>query len=149
MRLSIQAELAQNYFQLRALDAQKRILDFTMDAFQQSLKLTQNRYEVGVAGQADVAVARTQLESTRAQSIDLDWQRGQYEHAIAVLMGQAPSQFSLPPAVFTFTLLVSSSAQKAMRPTIGFPRLGTFDAPVAPASFVQVAVVPVREWSTA
>ncbi|WAI83694.1 MULTISPECIES: efflux transporter outer membrane subunit [Achromobacter] len=103
-RLSAQAALVQTYFQLRVLDEQKRLLDATVAAYERSLKLTQNRYEVGVAGQADVAVARTQVESTRAQSIDLDWQRGQYEHAIAVLMGQAPSQFGLPPAVFTLQL---------------------------------------------
>lgn len=103
-RLSAQAALVQTYFQLRVLDEQKRLLDATVAAYERSLKLTQNRYEVGVAGQADVAVARTQVESTRAQSIDLDWQRGQYEHAIAVLMGQAPSQFGLAPAVFTLQL---------------------------------------------
>ena len=103
-RLSAQAALVQTYFQLRVLDEQKRLLDATVAAYERSLKLTQNRYEVGVAGQADVAVARTQVESTRAQSIDLDWQRGQYEHAIAVLMGQAPSQFSLAPAVFTLQM---------------------------------------------
>ncbi|MCD0498679.1 efflux transporter outer membrane subunit [Achromobacter sp. MY14] len=103
-RLSAQAALVQTYFQLRVLDEQKRLLDATVAAYERSLKLTQNRYEVGVAGQADVAVARTQVESTRAQSIDLDWQRGQYEHAIAVLMGQAPSHFSLAPSVFTLQL---------------------------------------------
>ncbi|WP_240669436.1 efflux transporter outer membrane subunit [Achromobacter spanius] len=103
-RLSAQAALVQTYFQLRVLDEQKRLLDATVAAYERSLKLTQNRYEVGVAGQADVAVARTQVESTRAQSIDLDWQRGQYEHAIAVLMGQAPSHFSLVPSVFTLQL---------------------------------------------
>ncbi|EHK64703.1 efflux transporter outer membrane subunit [Achromobacter arsenitoxydans] len=103
-RLSAQAALAQTYLQLRVLDEQKRLLDATVAAYEKSLQLTQNRYEVGVAGQADVAVARTQVESTRAQSIDLDWQRGQYEHAIAVLMGQAPSQFSLPPTVFALQL---------------------------------------------
>ncbi|MGY6268408.1 efflux transporter outer membrane subunit [Achromobacter denitrificans] len=103
-RLSAQAALVQSYLQLRVLDEQKRLLDATVAAYEKSLQLTQNRYAVGVAGQADVAVARTQLESTRAQSIDLDWQRGQLEHAIAVLMGQAPSQFSLPPAVFALRL---------------------------------------------
>ncbi|AYD62858.1 efflux transporter outer membrane subunit [Achromobacter sp. B7] len=103
-RLSAQAALVQTYLQLRVLDEQKRLLDATVAAYEKSLQLTQNRYEVGVAGQADIAVARTQVESTRAQSIDLDWQRGQYEHAIAVLMGQAPSQFSLPPAVFALQL---------------------------------------------
>jgi NodT family efflux transporter outer membrane factor (OMF) lipoprotein len=103
-RLSAQAALAQTYLQLRVRDEQKRLLDATVAAYEKSLQLTQNRYEVGVAGQADVAVARTQVESTRAQSIDLDWQRGQYEHAIAVLMGQAPSQFALPPKVFGLKL---------------------------------------------
>ena len=100
-RLSAQASLVLTYLQLRVLDEQKRLLDATVAAYERSLRLTQNRYEVGVAAQADVAVARTQLENTRAQSVDLDWQRGQYEHAIAVLMGQAPSQFSLTPAPFT------------------------------------------------
>lgn len=103
-RLSAQAALVQTYLQLRVLDEQKRLLDATVAAYEKSLQLTQNRYDVGVAGQADVAVARTQVESTRAQSIDLDWQRGQYEHAIAVLMGQAPSKFGLAPAVFTLQL---------------------------------------------
>ncbi|MGE8688179.1 MAG: efflux transporter outer membrane subunit [Achromobacter sp.] len=103
-RLSAQAALVQSYLQLRVLDEQKRLLDATVAAYEKSLELTQNRYAVGVAGQADVAVARTQLESTRAQSIDLDWQRGQLEHAIAVLMGQAPSQFSLPPTAFALRL---------------------------------------------
>ncbi|HEY9269843.1 MULTISPECIES: efflux transporter outer membrane subunit [Achromobacter] len=103
-RLSAQAALVQAYLQLRVLDEQKRLLDATVAAYEKSLQLTQNRYAVGVAGQADVAVARTQVESTRAQSIDLDWQRGQLEHAIAVLMGQAPSQFSLPPTVFALQL---------------------------------------------
>lgn len=103
-RLSAQASLVQAYLQLRVLDEQKRLLDATVAAYEKSLQLTQNRYNVGVAGQSDVAVARTQVESTRAQSIDLDWQRGQYEHAIAVLMGQAPSHFVLPPATFNVQL---------------------------------------------
>ncbi|CAM4382540.1 Outer membrane protein oprM precursor [Bordetella pseudohinzii] len=100
-RLSAQAALAQNYLQLRVLDEQKRLLQATVQAYERSLTLTRNRYEAGVAGKADVAVAQTQLESTRAQLVDLDWQRGQYEHAIAVLVGTAPSQFSLPPVTFT------------------------------------------------
>jgi len=100
-RLSAQSALAQNYLQLRILDEQKRLLDATVAAYERSLQLTRNRYEAGVAGKADVAVAETQLENTRAQSIDLDWQRGQYEHAIAVLVGLAPSRFALPPAPFT------------------------------------------------
>ncbi|WP_165646037.1 efflux transporter outer membrane subunit [Bordetella bronchiseptica] len=99
-RLSAQAALVQNYLQLRVLDEQKRLLDATVLAYERSLRLTQNRYEAGVVGKSDVAVARTQLENTRAQSIDLDWQRGQFEHAIAVLMGQAPSRFALPAQPF-------------------------------------------------
>lgn len=100
-RLSAQAALAQNYLQLRVLDEQKRLLQATVQAYERSLTLTRNRYDAGVAGKADVAVAQTQLESTRAQLVDLEWQRGQYEHAIAVLVGTAPSQFSLPPVTFT------------------------------------------------
>lgn len=99
-RLSAQSTLAQSYFQLRVMDRQKKLLEETIDAYQHSLQLTQNRYQVGVSGKSDVAVATTQLENTRAQSIDLDWQRSQLEHAIAVLTGQPPSQFSLPPEVF-------------------------------------------------
>jgi len=99
-RLSAQAALAQNYFQLRVLDEQKRLLEETTAAYERSLQLTRNRYAAGVAGKADVSVATTQLENARAQSVDLDWQRGQFEHAIAVLTGQAPSSFSLPPQPF-------------------------------------------------
>lgn len=99
-RLSAQSALAQNYFQLRVLDEQKRLLDATIEAYARSLQLTQNRYEAGVAGKADVAVATTQLENARAQSVDLDWQRGQLEHAIAVLTGQPPARFALPPQAF-------------------------------------------------
>ena len=99
-RLSAQSALAQSYFQLRVLDEQKRLLEATIEAYARSLQLTQNRYEAGVAGKADVAVATTQLENARAQSVDLDWQRGQLEHAIAVLTGQPPARFALPPQAF-------------------------------------------------
>lgn len=95
VRLSAQSALAQNYFQLRVLDEQKRLLESTVAAYERSLKLTQNRYEAGVVGRSDVTVAEAQLESTRAQLVDLQWQRGQYEHAIAVLVGLAPSRFAL------------------------------------------------------
>ncbi|ARP91951.1 RND transporter [Bordetella genomosp. 9] len=100
-RLSAQSTLAQTYFQLRVLDEQERLLRETVDTNQRSLELTMNRYEAGVAAKSDVAVARTQLENARAQWVDLEWQRGQFEHAIAVLLGQAPSKFSLARAPFT------------------------------------------------
>jgi NodT family efflux transporter outer membrane factor (OMF) lipoprotein len=102
--LSAQAALAQNYFQLRVLDEEKRLLEATVQAYQKSLQLTQHRYEVGVAAKADVAVASTQLENTRAQWVDLDWRRGQYEHAIAALIGVAPSKFTLAPTPFVQTV---------------------------------------------
>jgi len=99
-RLSAQATLAQNYFQLRVLDEQKRLLESTVAAYERSLQLTQNRYQAGVVGKSDVAVALAQLEGARAQLVDLEWQRGQFEHAIAVLVGQAPSRFALAPQPF-------------------------------------------------
>jgi NodT family efflux transporter outer membrane factor (OMF) lipoprotein len=97
-RLSSQAALASNYLLLRTLDAQKRILDETVAAFQKSLELTKNRYEAGVAAKVDVVQAETQLKSTLADSIDLGVQRAQLEHAIAVLVGKAPSALTIAPA---------------------------------------------------
>jgi len=95
-RLSFQAELAQDYFQLRTLDAQKQLLDETVSDFERFLRLTQDRFANGVASQADVVQAETQLKTTQAQAIDVGVQRAQLEHAIALLMGQAPETFSLP-----------------------------------------------------
>jgi NodT family efflux transporter outer membrane factor (OMF) lipoprotein len=102
-RLSFQAELAQDYFQLRTLDAQKQLLDETVSAFEKFLRLTQDRFANGVASQADVVQAQTQLKTTQAQAIDVGVQRAQLEHAIALLMGQAPSSFSLPAAPLAAT----------------------------------------------
>lgn len=97
-RLSAHAELASAYFQLRVLDAQKRLLDDTVDAFGKSLELTRNRYAAGVAAKVDVVQAEAQLKSTQAQAIDIGVQRAQLEHAIAILIGKAPSEFSIVPA---------------------------------------------------
>lgn len=97
-RLSAQATLAQTYFTLRSLDAQQKLLDDTVTAYQKSLQLTQNRYAQGVAGQADVVQAQTQLESAQAAAIDNGVARAQDEHAIAVLVGQPASTFSIPPS---------------------------------------------------
>ena len=102
-RLSFQAELAQDYFQLRTVDAQKQLLDETVSAFEKFLRLTQDRFASGVASQADVVQAETQLKTTQAQAIDVGVQRAQLEHAIAILMGQAPSSFSLLPTPLTAT----------------------------------------------
>ena len=96
-----QALLAQNYFQLCAIDAQKVLLDDTVAAYQKSLELTKNRYAYGVASRAEVLQAETQLKSTQAQAIDLGVQRSQLEHAIAVLIGKPASVFSMPATPLT------------------------------------------------
>jgi NodT family efflux transporter outer membrane factor (OMF) lipoprotein len=101
VRLSAQAELAQDYFQLRALDSQKKLLDETIISYQTSLELTKNRYDSGVASKGDVVIAETQLKTTQAQSIDLGVQRAQFEHAIATLIGTPASNFSIPPTPLT------------------------------------------------
>ncbi len=94
-RLSLQSELALDYFQLRGLDGQKQLLDSTVTAYQKALELTQNRFAQGVASQIDVVQAQAQLETTRAQSTDTQIQRAQFEHAIAILMGKAPSDLTI------------------------------------------------------
>jgi NodT family efflux transporter outer membrane factor (OMF) lipoprotein len=90
-----------SYFILRGLDAQRQLLDFTITAFERAVALTINRYDAGVASQAEVLQARTQLENTRAQATDVGVQRAQFEHAIAILLGQPPAAFSLPPTPIT------------------------------------------------
>lgn len=95
LRLSLQSTLAQNYFQLRALDAQAQLLAGTIAAYEKSLELTSNRYRVGVVSRSDVAQAQTQLKSTQAQALDLAVSRAQLEHAIAVLLGKPPAEVSI------------------------------------------------------
>ena len=106
-RLSAQSELAVDYFQLRLLDAQKRLLDDTVACYQKSLDMTQNRYASGIAARSDVLQAETQLKSTQAQAIDLLAQRSKMEHAIALLIGKPASEFSLAPKPLTFQVPVS------------------------------------------
>jgi outer membrane protein TolC len=96
-RLSFQAELAQNYFQLRMLDARKRLIDDTGAALATALQLTRNRYASGVASRVDVVQAETQLKTTQALAVDVGVARAQTEHAIALLIGAPASAFSLPP----------------------------------------------------
>jgi len=95
-RLSIEAELVQDYLQLRVTDAQKDLLLRTVQEYRKALALTRSQYAAGVATGADVALAETQLQSTSAQAIDLDVQRAQLEHAIAYLTGRAPAEVSIP-----------------------------------------------------
>jgi|SoiMethySBSTD1v2_1073268.scaffolds.fasta_scaffold01085_35 NodT family efflux transporter outer membrane factor (OMF) lipoprotein len=94
-RLSLQAQLATSYFQLRSLDAQARLLDDTVGALKKSLELTENRYRAGVVARSDVVQADAQLKSTLVQTVDLGVQRAQLEHAIAVLTGVPPAQLRI------------------------------------------------------
>jgi len=96
VRLTVQAELAQDYFQLRGLDGQRDLLEKTVASFEEYLTLTKNRFNGGVASGADVAQAETQLNSVKEQLIDLGVARAQFEHAIAVLTGRPPADLTLP-----------------------------------------------------
>jgi NodT family efflux transporter outer membrane factor (OMF) lipoprotein len=96
-RLSLHAELALDYFGLRAADAQEKLLDETVKAYESAVQLTSDRFEGGAAPQSDLAEARTQLDQARVQRTDIEVQRTQYEHAIAVLIGKPPAELSLPP----------------------------------------------------
>ena len=111
--LSTQAELANDYFQLRVLDAQKQLLDATTTVYRKSLELTNKRYAAGVAPKTDVLQAETQLKTTEAQTIDLGVQRAQLEHAIALLIGKPPAAFSLPST--------ASAIAIPLIPTTGLP----------------------------
>lgn len=103
-KLSAQGELAINYFSLRQVDAQKALLVDTIVAYQRSLTITQNRYNAGIATKSDVLQAQTQLMTTQAQEVGLAQQRAQLEHAIAVLTGKVPSEFTLAPAEWKVTI---------------------------------------------
>ena len=97
VRLSMQTQLAVDYFNMLGLDMQTKLLDDTLTAYMRALQLTTDRYNGGVASKADVAQARTQLETTRAELTDLGVSRAQFEHAIAVLTGQPPSSLTVAP----------------------------------------------------
>jgi NodT family efflux transporter outer membrane factor (OMF) lipoprotein len=94
--LSTHSLLAQDYFQLRVADEQRRILETTVADYKASLRLVRTLVKSGVDSEADVATAETQLESAMAQATDVGVARAQYEHAIAVLIGVSPSKFSIP-----------------------------------------------------
>ena len=94
-RLSMQATLVEDYINLRATDDRVRLLENAVAAYARTLQISQNKYSVGVAARSDVITAQTQLDSTRAQLIDAGVVRAQYEHAIAVLIGRPPSDFTI------------------------------------------------------
>jgi NodT family efflux transporter outer membrane factor (OMF) lipoprotein len=95
VNLSMHAQLALDYFQARTLDAEEQLLNSTVTQYQQALDLIESRYAGGLASDLEVQQARTQLETTRAQAIDVGVARAQYEHAVAVLVGKPPADFSL------------------------------------------------------
>ena len=101
-KLSLEAELGLDYFELRSADAQKQLLDNTVKAYADNLQLTAGRFKGGVAPKADVAQAQTQLDTTRVQDTDVTVQRAQFEHAIAILIGEPPAQFSLTTAPLNY-----------------------------------------------
>jgi NodT family efflux transporter outer membrane factor (OMF) lipoprotein len=105
--LSTQATLAQDYFALRVADAQKRLLDTTVLVYKKFLDLTKQRFDQGVASQADVAVAQTQFSSAQAQQLDVGVARSQMEHAVATLIGQPASLFSIEPETLPIPIVVT------------------------------------------
>ena len=172
LRLSIQAELAQDYFQLRALDAEKQLFDATIAAYQRSLTLTQNQYAAGIVAKVDVIQAQTQLKTTQAQALDIGVQRAQLEHAIALLIGKPASSFALvvaplmasPPAVppgFPSSLLerrpdiaaaerrmAAANAQIGVSEAAYYPSLTlSATAGFQSSSFSNWLVAPSRFWS--
>jgi NodT family efflux transporter outer membrane factor (OMF) lipoprotein len=105
--LSLQAELAVDYFEARSADAQEKLLNDTVKDFEEAWRITNNRFEGGVAPKSDVDQAETQLEAAKVQAHDITLQRALFEHAIAILLGKPPASFSLtnapldarPPAI--------------------------------------------------
>lgn len=93
--LLFQSELAVDYFQLQGIDAERQLLRDAVTSYEQNVQLTQDRFDGGVASRGDVALAQTQLETARGQLTDVDVQRAEFEHAIAVLIGRAPSEISI------------------------------------------------------
>ena len=101
INLSLHADLAVDYFQARSLDAQEKLLLTTVAQYEQYLELTENRFNGGLASEVEVQQARTQLETTRAQAVDVGVLRSQFEHAVATLIGESASTFDLPPLPLT------------------------------------------------
>ena len=101
VNLSMHADLAIDYFEARSLDAQEQLLNSTVTQYEQALELTESRFQGGIASEVEVEQAKTQLQTTRAQAIDVGVLRAQYEHAVAILIGKPPAEFSLPPLPLT------------------------------------------------
>ncbi|MGB4812598.1 MAG: efflux transporter outer membrane subunit [Methylophilaceae bacterium] len=173
-KLSAQAQLAQNYFLLRIADANAKLYADTVADYEKSLQLTKNQYAVGVVAKADVVVAETQLKSTKAQAIDVGVQRAKLEHAIAILIGKAPAEFSIEPAITALVTLppaiplgvpsqllerrpdiaaaerqtASANAKIGVAKAAFFPSLTlSTTAGLQSTSFAQWLTYPARYWS--
>jgi NodT family efflux transporter outer membrane factor (OMF) lipoprotein len=169
-RLSAQASLAQYYFELRGVDSDRELLDKTVKDDKKSLQLTLNRFHQGTGSKVDVLQARTQLEDAQALAINLGITRGQYEHAIAVLIGKAPADLSMSyrpfhglppliPAQLPSQLLQrrpdiaaaertvsQANAQIGVAIAAYFPTL-TFTPAAAVQSFSNWFTQPIYSWS--
>jgi NodT family efflux transporter outer membrane factor (OMF) lipoprotein len=99
--LSMHATLAVDYFAARSLDTEQKLLQDTVTQYQRAYQLNEDLYEGGLASEVEVEQAKTILQTTRAQLVDVGVARAQYEHAVAVLVGKAPEDFSLPPLALT------------------------------------------------
>jgi NodT family efflux transporter outer membrane factor (OMF) lipoprotein len=171
-RLSAQAALAQNYWQLRILDAQQNLLTDTVSAYQHSLTITQNQYAVGMVAKTDVMQAQTQLYAAQAQQLDIGVLRAQTEHAIALLVGQPASTFTLPPMPYTANVpaipntlpstllerrpdisaaerrMAAANAQIGIAKSAYFPTLAlTATGGYQSSSLVNLLTAPSRIWS--
>jgi NodT family efflux transporter outer membrane factor (OMF) lipoprotein len=101
VNLSLHADLAIDYFEARSLDAEEQLLTSTVKQYQDALELTQSRFDGGLSSEVEVQQAKTQLDTTRALAIDVGVLRAQYEHAVAILIGKPPAEFSLSPLPLT------------------------------------------------
>ncbi|HTC90214.1 MAG TPA: efflux transporter outer membrane subunit [Bryobacteraceae bacterium] len=171
-KLTYQADLAQDYFQLHGVDGDIALLQSTVDSYTGYLKLTQARHDSGIASGADVAQAQTQLDSAKEQLIDLSVARNQYEHAVAILIGKAPAELSIeqqplqgqPPQVpvaFPSTLLerrpdiaISERQMAALNEQVGIAEAAYYPsltlsagAGLASSSFVNLFTWAGRFWS--
>ena len=108
--LSLQAQVAQNYFLLRVQDSDLRLLRDSVARYERSLQLTRNQYDAGIVSRADVVQAEAQLNSTRAQVYEVELSRAQLEHAIAILIGKAPADFAIAATTATLDVPTLPSA---------------------------------------
>lgn len=172
VRLSAQASLAQNYFQLRAADASAQLQQATVEAYGRALKIAENQFKAGIVTRADLAQARAQQHNAEVVLTDLALSRAQYEHAIAILIGKAPADFSLAPAELPASLpelpgllpsallerrpdvaaaerrMAAANAQIGVARAAWFPNLGlSAGASLQSTDLAQWIDAPSRVWS--